>query len=141
MILTHWGNRYAKFTELDRFGLRILLCYPPAVAELGPNQYQQTAKSINSISSKKRLRYIGGCLDVPVPERNDLVKTKGFFSKGKRPLCTMCSCSREACVSKERHCFSKLVGKCSHRNHAHVQARLKRLRGPRQLAVAVSALL
>ena len=29
--------------------------------------------------------YLGGCLDVPVPERSALVKKLGFFSKGKRP--------------------------------------------------------
>ena len=29
---------------------------------------------------------IGGSLDVPVPERSDLGKKRGFFSKGERPL-------------------------------------------------------
>ena len=29
---------------------------------------------------------IGGSLDVPVPERSDLGKKRGFISKGERPL-------------------------------------------------------
>ena len=29
---------------------------------------------------------LGGCLDLPVPERSALVKTRGPFSRGKRPL-------------------------------------------------------
>ena len=41
---------------------------------------KQPKKSTYTITAKD----LGGCLDVPVPERSALVKKTGFFSKGKR---------------------------------------------------------